>query len=54
KMQISNDDVSAMAAWGDENSATNEEVANHFLKNYDAVWSSWVPADVADKVRAGL
>ena len=54
KMQISNDDVSAMAAWGDENSATNEEVANHFLKNYDAVWSSWVHADVADKVRAGL
>ena len=34
-------------AWGDDNSATPEEVADHFLKNYEAIWTQWVPEDVA-------
>ena len=54
KMQVPNDDISAVLAWGDDNGATTDEVATYFLKNYEAIWTKWVPADVADKVRASL
>ena len=54
KMQVPNNDISAVLAWGDDNGATTDEVATYFLKNYEAIWTPWVPADVADKVRASL
>lgn len=54
KMQVPNDLISQVLAWGDDNKATPEEVAMYFLKTHDAVWSAWVPADVADKIRASL
>jgi glycine betaine/proline transport system substrate-binding protein len=54
KMQVPNDLISQVLAWGDDNKATPEEVALYFLKTHDAVWSAWVPADVADKIRASL
>lgn len=54
KMQVPNKDISAVLAWGDTNRASPDEVATYFLKNYDAIWSKWVPGDVADKVRASL
>lgn len=54
KMQVPNDEISAVLAWGDDNGATAEEVATHFLKNNEAIWTAWVPADVAEKVRASL
>ena len=50
KMQVPNDDISTVLAWGDDNGATTDEVAVYFLKNYEAIWTKWVPADVADKV----
>lgn len=54
RMQVPNDEISAVLAWGDDNGATPEEVAEHFLKDYESIWTSWVPAEVAEKVKAGL
>ncbi len=54
KLQFPNDDISAVLAWADDNKASNEEAAEYFLKNYEGVWTAWVPADVADKVKASL
>lgn len=54
KMQVPNDGISAVLAWGDDNSATPEEVAVHFLKENEAIWTAWVPAEVAAKVKASL
>lgn len=54
KMQVPNDGISAVLAWGDDNSATPEEVAVHFLKENEAIWTAWVPADVAAKIKASL
>lgn len=54
KMQVPNNEISMVLAWGDDNGATTDEVATYFLKNYEAIWTTWVPADVADKVRASL
>ncbi len=46
--------VNKVLAWKDKNQANNEETANYFLKSYESVWTKWVPADVAAKVKAGL
>jgi len=54
KMQVPNAEISAVLAWGDDNKASPEEVAAYFLKNHEAIWASWVPQDVADKVKASL
>ncbi len=54
KMQVPNADISAVLAWGDENKADPEEVAEYFLKNHEAIWTQWVPEDVAGKVKASL
>ncbi|MCC0014828.1 MAG: ABC transporter substrate-binding protein [Rhodobiaceae bacterium] len=54
KLQVPNAEISEVLAWGDDNKASPEEVAAHFLKNYEAIWTAWVPADVAEKVKASL
>ncbi len=50
----SNAFLNGLLAWKDENQATPRETAEYFLKNHEAVWSAWVPADVTAKVKAGL
>ena len=50
----SNAFLNRLLAWKDNNQATPRETAEHFLKNHEAVWGAWVPADVAAKVKAGL
>lgn len=37
-----------------ENKASTEEGAVYFLKNYEGVWTKWIPADIATKVKAAL
>ena len=54
KFTFPNDKVNEVLAWGDDNKASPEEVAQHFLKTEPAIWTKWVPADVADKVKASL
>ena len=54
KFTIPNDTVNKVLAWGDDNKATPQEVAQHFLKTEEAIWTTRVPADVAEKVKASL
>jgi len=54
KLQVPNAEISTVLAWGDDNKASPEEVATHFLKNYESIWTKWVPSDVATKVKASL
>lgn len=54
KMQVPNVEISQVLAWGDDNKASPEEVAAYFFKNHEEIWSTWVPADVAAKVKASL
>lgn len=49
-----NHTVGKVLAWMDENQATNEEAAKHFLETYPDLWTAWLAADVAEKVKAGL
>ncbi|MBO9653394.1 MAG: ABC transporter substrate-binding protein [Agrobacterium tumefaciens] len=44
--------VSEMLAWMTDNQATGADAAQQFLKAYEPVWTAWVPADVAAKVKA--
>ncbi len=49
-----NDTVNKLLAWMSDNQATGAGGAKHFLKNNPDLWTTWVPADVADKVKASL
>lgn len=51
---IPNEVVNQTLAWGDDQSASPDEVAVHFMKNHEDIWTEWVPADVAEKVKASL
>jgi len=54
KMQVSNGAISAALAWGDDNSASGEEVAEFYFENYADEWTTWVSDDIAAKVKAAL
>lgn len=54
KLQVPNATVNKVLAWGDDNKASPEEVAARFLKTEEAVWTAWVPADVAARVKASI
>jgi len=41
-------------AYMQENKASTEDAAIWFLKEYDSLWTEWVPADIASKVKAAL
>ncbi len=54
RVSWSNSFLTGLLSWKDKNQATPRETAEYFLKNHEAVWRAWVPADVATKVKAGL
>lgn len=54
KRSWSNKVVNAMLAFMSDEQAGGEEGAEKFLKEHEDVWSKWVPADVAKKVKAAL
>ncbi|MCB1418232.1 MAG: ABC transporter substrate-binding protein [Notoacmeibacter sp.] len=49
-----NSTVNKLLAWMSDNQATGEEGAKYFLKNSPDVWTKWVSADVAEKVKASV
>lgn len=49
-----NETISQVLAWQDENGEDNENAALYFLQNYQELWSRWMPADIAEKVKASL
>jgi glycine betaine/proline transport system substrate-binding protein len=54
KVGLTNAQISALLVYGDENKADAAATAENFLKTEEAVWTEWVPADVAEKVKASL
>jgi len=46
--------MNGLLAWKDGKQATARETAEYFLKNHESVWTGWVDADVAKKVKAAL
>jgi len=54
KVGLSNEQISKLLVYGDENKADAAATAENFLKTEEDVWAGWVPADVAEKVRASL
>jgi len=54
KVGLSNAQISKLLVYGDENKADAAATAENFLKTEQEVWTKWVPADVADKVKATL
>ncbi|MBV7300499.1 ABC transporter substrate-binding protein [Enterovibrio paralichthyis] len=50
----SNADMSAMMAWMEENQADGEIAAFEFLQSYPQVWTTWVPEEVAEKIKSAL
>lgn len=54
KRSFDNATMGGLLAWMEGEQATNEEAARHFLTENEAVWTPWVPEDVAGKVRTAL
>jgi glycine betaine/proline transport system substrate-binding protein len=46
--------VSEALAWMQDNKGSADEAARHFLKTREDVWRAWVPAAVAERVKASL
>ncbi|ETX00399.1 ABC transporter substrate-binding protein [Candidatus Entotheonella palauensis] len=54
KIAITNDVLSEVLAWGEDNQAEGNEMAGYFMLKYEKIWSAWLPADVAAKVKQAL
>lgn len=54
KRSWSNATVGELMAWMTDNQATGEDGAAHFFKTYPQVWTQWVSADVAAKIKNAL
>jgi len=54
KVGLTNAEISELLIYGDENQADAEATAENFLKTKEDLWTKWVPAAVAEKVRASL
>lgn len=48
------DEMNAMLVYMNENQATGEDAAFEFLATKEDIWTQWVPADVAEKVKDAL
>lgn len=47
-------EVGQVMLWMTENQANGEDGAKWFIENMQDVWTKWVPADVAEKVKSAL
>jgi len=54
KRSFRNKLMNALLAWVEENQADGETAAAHFLKSQEAVWTAWVPAGVAAKIKKAV
>lgn len=51
---LSNDDINAMLAWMDDHQADGSFAMEHFMLTQESLWRNWVPANVAQQLRAEL
>ncbi|GLV47630.1 ABC transporter substrate-binding protein [Thermus sp. LT1-2-5] len=54
KYRTSNELVSKLLAYMEDQKASEEEAAIYFLRNYQDLWTKWVPAEVAERVKRAL
>ncbi|MCP3870228.1 MAG: ABC transporter substrate-binding protein [Gammaproteobacteria bacterium] len=54
KRAFNNAQMNDLLAWMEEEQADGDVVMEHFLKNYEGTWTSWVPVPVAAKVKKAL
>ncbi len=54
KYETSEKLTSELLAYMEDNKVESKDAAMHFLKTKPEVWTQWVPADVAEKVKASL
>jgi glycine betaine/proline transport system substrate-binding protein len=54
KRAVSGSEIQGLMAWMTENQATGEDGAKHFLKTNPDVWSAWVSAEAAEKIKAAV
>lgn len=54
KRAFTNATMNKLLAWIGENQADGETAAVYFLKNHEMVWTRWVPANIAGKVRIAV
>src|SRR3546814_319008 len=54
KRSWSNTTVNKLMAWMTDNQATGKDGAKHFLKTHPEIWTKWVSAGAAKKIKASL
>lgn len=54
KVGMTNDDISGLLIYGDENDADARATAENFLQTRQDFWTKWVPADVAERVLTSI
>lgn len=54
RVSMPNDVISSVLSWVDRRSDSPEAGARYFLENYQEIWTEWVPADAAERIKAGL
>ncbi len=54
KRSWKNDTVNGILAWMDEEQATNEDAARHFLETHPTIWKGWLAPEIAGKVEGAL
>ena len=54
KMSFSNNLMSGLLAWQEENNASGEETAVQFLKNNPDIWGEWINDAAREKLSALL
>lgn len=52
--ELTNAEIGRMLLWAESESSDAQATAMHFLESEQDIWTSWVPADVAEKVMAAL
>jgi len=54
KRSFTNAQMNELLAWVEEEQADGEIGAEHFMKNYENIWSKWVSDDVAAKLKKAV
>lgn len=54
RRSLTNAQMNELLAWMEDNQADGDVAMEHFLKEYESIWTSWVPQEVAAKVRKAL
>lgn len=54
KRNFTNEQMNGLLAWMEDNQADGETVGIHFLKENEAQWTAWLPAEAAASVKKAL